>query len=110
MDKTKLQIAKATARIEADLALIKQLAGVSEATAEEMPIRNGVEIADFTNQRKCLRCELPIGKSKSTRGVHEKCYQLLRRQNKLDLAERCGYILPAAKPGPKAADPIPKKK
>lgn len=65
----------------------------------EEKARSAEEIAKLVAANQCLRCtEKIVGFP--TRGVHEKCYQKLRRDNKLVQALSLGHILPPAKPGP----------
>lgn len=65
--------------------------------------RSAEEITSMVNRKICLRCNQQIGEDKEVRGVHERCYQKLRRDHMLESAIAIGHCLPAATPGPKAA-------
>ncbi len=94
--------------------LLKQLE-IAELAIQSMRIlvadpvattsRTSEEIAKMVEGDCCLRCGKRLT-GKVSRGVHERCYQKLRRDNALDVALQLGHILPAGKPGPKNAPAI----
>ena len=68
--------------------------------------RTQEQVLEFVAKKICLKCGKPLGSKKPTRGIHERCYQKLRRDEELDRAEVNGRILPVGKPGPKSTDPL----
>jgi hypothetical protein len=83
---------------------------VGKPMIDELIARTAEQIAEFVNSAICLKCGKPIGEQKPSRGVHERCYQKLRRDGELERAEANGRILPVGKPGPRsidALDPLP---
>ncbi|MFN8742871.1 MAG: hypothetical protein ACK5YR_23320 [Pirellula sp.] len=70
----------------------------------DLPMRSQEDVARMVGQRMCLRCSKPLGDGKETRGVHERCYQKLRRDNAVENATIAGYCLPRGTPG-KPAEP-----
>lgn len=68
--------------------------------------RTQEEIDRLTAARICLRCGKPLGEKKPQRGVHEACYQKLRREHALGEAASIGHLLPTDKPGRKSAPAI----
>lgn len=79
---------------------------VGKSMQEREIARTDDQVADFVTKKICLKCGKPLGDKKPTRGIHEKCYQQLRRTDELERALVNGRILHAAKPGPKSTDPL----
>lgn len=84
--------------------LVAELRYALVAKQPELEIaRTMAEVDDLVKNKVCLRCGKPIGKKKHTRGIHENCYQKLRRDGELERAEANGRILAAGKPGPRSS-------
>ena len=81
----------------------QEVAGKS--AVDQLIARTSQQIAEFVESGLCLKCGKPLA-DKRPRGVHEHCYQKLRRDGELDRAEANGRILPAGKPGPKSLDAL----
>jgi hypothetical protein len=67
--------------------------------------RSSEEVERLVADNCCLRCGKRLT-GKVSRGVHERCYQKLRRDSALNVALQLGHILPVGKPGPRSAPAI----
>jgi hypothetical protein len=68
--------------------------------------RSEEEVAEIMKKNICLRCGKSLSGEKEVRGVHERCYQKLRRDKAIEAAVAAGFCLPIATPGPKASPAI----
>lgn len=68
--------------------------------------RTDEQVAEFVAKQLCLKCGKTLHGKKVTRGIHESCYQQLRRTHEVERALVNGRILPIGKPGPKSTDPL----
>lgn len=96
------QLLKKLDEIEQSVRSIRQVVNAQvAATNPSLPRRSEKEIQAFIAEGRCLRCGEPLD-GKVQRGVHERCYQKIRRDNVVDEALACGCLLPKQAPGPKS--------
>jgi hypothetical protein len=89
--------------------LLAKLEALVSETSHALTVSGGRsqdEIAAIVKKKECLRCGESLSGEKEVRGVHERCYQKLRRDNAIESAVAAGFCLPIATPGPKAAPAI----
>ena len=104
---------KQIARLETVLVALQEVVDALRGQSVTISPEAAKRIENFRRELRCLFCELPLGKGKSTRGCHQVCYtKLQRRINRgeisLQQAVDKGWINPVAEaPGRKSGRPDP---